>query len=247
MAGRFYAVAVGRAPGIYADWPLAKEQVDGFPGARYKGFADRAEAEARLRNPQPRHARRQPAERKINASAREQRPEAGAAEGVVIYTDGSCLGNPGPGGYGVIIRENGQERQLSGGFRRTTNNRMEIMAAITGLKAAGTGMAGTSTIGASQEVIHLYSDSSYLVNAIEKGWAKNWARRGWRKADGQPAQNCDLWQEMLALLAVRKVILHWLPGHAGHDDNERCDRLALLAAKAANLPEDTGYHAGNQP
>ena len=238
MAGKYYAVAVGREPGIYTEWPLAKEQVDGFPGAMYKGFRDRAEAEVWLNNPWRSQGKRQQAD-KIVKPARQQLDEgdAATAEGVAIYTDGSCLGNPGPGGYGVIIRENGQERQISGGFRHTTNNRMEIMAAIAGLKAA--------TVG--NQPIHLYSDSSYLVNAIQKGWAKNWARRGWRKADGQPAQNRDLWQQILALLAARKVVLHWLRGHAGHDYNERCDQLALLAAKSANLPEDAGYHPGNQP
>jgi len=229
MAGKFYAVAVGRQPGVYTAWSLAKVQVDGFAGAVYKGFADRAEAEAWLKNPSR--------SRRHNKQVEESQVVGqDAGDGIVVYTDGSCLGNPGPGGYGVIIHDNGQERQLSGGFRRTTNNRMEIMAAITGLKAVGAG----------QEAIHLYSDSSYLVNAIDKGWAKNWARRGWRKADGQPALNRDLWQEMLALLAERKVVLHWLRGHAGHRENERCDQLALLAAKAANLPEDSGYHAGKQ-
>lgn len=243
MAGKFYAVAVGREPGVYSDWPRAKQQVDGFPGAIYKSFSDRAKAEDWLKSPPPSwNGRRQAAD--SVRSARRQYPVEGAAptEGLIIYTDGSCLGNPGPGGYGVIIRENGRERQLSGGFRRTTNNRMEMMAAIAGLKAAGPDITGTD-----KQPIHLYSDSSYLVNAIEKGWAKNWAGRGWRKADGQPAQNSDLWQEMLALLAVRKVVVHWLPGHAGHHDNERCDQLALLAAKSANLPEDTGYQAENKP
>jgi len=238
MAGKFYAVAVGREPGIYTDWPRAKQQVDGFPGAIYKGFPGRAEAETWLKNPPPSWRGRKQADKSVK-SAGQQLPEeeAASSEGVVIHTDGSCLGNPGPGGYGVIIRENGQERRLSGGFRRTTNNRMEIMAAIAGLKAVGTG----------EQPVHLYSDSSYLVNAIEKGWAKNWARRGWRKSDGQPAQNSDLWQEMLVLLSARKVVVHWLRGHAGHHDNERCDQLALLAAKSANLLEDTGYHVGNQP
>jgi ribonuclease HI len=232
MANKFYAVAVGREPGIYTDWPLAKRQVDGFAGALYKGFPDRAEAEAWLKNPS------QPRRRKQTEDTGQQTAgkDAVAGDGISVYTDGSCLGNPGPGGYGVIIHEGGQERQLSGGFRHTTNNRMEIMAAIAGLKAAGAG----------KQPIHLYSDSSYLVNAIDKGWAKNWARRGWRKADGQPAQNPDLWREILDLLAERKVVWHWLRGHMGHRENERCDRLALMAAKSADLPEDSGYHVGKQ-
>jgi len=233
MAGKFYAVAAGREPGIYTDWPLAKSQVHGFAGALYKGFPDRAEAEAWLKNPSRPRRRKQTGD----AGERTAGQDAAPGDGIFVYTDGSCLGNPGPGGYGVIIHSNGQERQLSGGFRHTTNNRMEIMAAIAGLKAAGTG----------KEPIHLYSDSSYLVNAIDKGWVKNWARRGWRKSDGQPAQNPDLWQEMLDLLAERKVVLHWLRGHMGHLENERCDRLALLAAKSADLPEDSGYHAGKRP
>jgi len=233
MMEKFYAVAVGREPGIYTNWPLAKSQVDGFAGALYKGFPDRAAAEAWLKNPS------RPQRKKQTEDAGEQTAGHVAApgDGIFVYTDGSCLGNPGPGGYGVIIHENGQERQLSGGFRHTTNNRMEIMAAIIALKATAVG----------DKTIHLYSDSSYLVNAIDKGWAKNWARRGWRKSDGQPALNADLWQELLALLAHKKVVWHWLRGHAGHGENERCDRLALAAAKSPNPPEDTGYQVENRP
>jgi len=230
MTEKFYAVAVGRVPGIYSNWPEAKKQIEGFAGAMHKSFASLPEADAWLKNPgQCRGGRQQAAPMVATATEMDDM-------GVVIHTDGSCLGNPGPGGYGAIIREKGQERQLSGGFRHTTNNRMEIMAAIIALRATAAG----------GETIHLYSDSSYLVNAIGKGWAKNWARRGWRKSDGQPALNADLWQELLALLANRKVVWHWLRGHAGHYDNGRCDRLAVSAAKAANLPEDTGYHMENQ-
>jgi ribonuclease HI len=230
MTERFYAVAVGRVPGIYSNWPEAKKQIEGFAGAVHKKFASHTEADAWLKNPPQYQGGRQQ-----TAPMAEVATEMDGMD-VVIHTDGSCLGNPGPGGYGAIIRENGQERQLSGGFRHTTNNRMEIMAAIIAL----------TTTAAGENTIHLYSDSSYLVNAIEKGWAKNWARRGWRKADGQPALNADLWRELLALLAERKVVCHWLRGHAGHRDNERCDQLALLAAQSANLSEDTGYQMENR-
>ncbi|MDR3088333.1 MAG: ribonuclease HI [Desulfobulbaceae bacterium] len=240
MAGKFYAVAKGRKPGIYTEWPEAKGQVDGFPGAVYKGFTDLAEAKAWLKNPPPYPGGPQKSDRpKKSAGAPKSNAEAAAmpSEGIVIYTDGSCLGNPGPGGYGVIILENGHERRLQGGFRHTTNNRMEIMAALVGLK----------TVSVGEEIIHLYSDSSYLVNAIQKGWLAGWAKRGWRKSDGMPALNRDLWQEMLPLLTEKRVVLHWLRGHAGHHYNECCDELALAAAKAANLPEDMGYQVENQP
>lgn len=141
---------------------------------------------------------------------------------VEIFTDGSCLGNPGPGGYAVILRFQGREKELSAGFAETTNNRMELTAAIVGLKSLRERCAVT-----------LYSDSQYLVNGIEKGWAVKWRQNGWRKSDKSPALNSDLWEELLGLLDRHRVRIVWVRGHAGHPENERCDRLAVAASQAA--------------
>ncbi len=153
---------------------------------------------------------------------------------VQIYTDGACLGNPGPGGYGVVLRYGDQSRELSGGFRRTTNNRMELLAAIKGL----------SVLKERCRVV-LYSDSRYVVDAMEKGWAHKWRSNGWMRNKSARAVNPDLWAELLDLCAEHDVEFRWVPGHAGVPDNERCDRLAVAAAKAKNLPADPGYRTGS--
>lgn len=149
---------------------------------------------------------------------------------VSIYTDGACRGNPGHGGYGVVLNYNGIEKELSAGYRCTTNNRMELLAAITGLEA----------LKIPCKVI-LYSDSKYLVDAIKLGWAKSWKARGWKKADKKPALNIDLWDRLLKLLEIHDVELVWVKGHNGHAYNERCDVLATTAADGENLLEDDGY------
>ncbi|MBQ8670796.1 MAG: ribonuclease HI [Oscillospiraceae bacterium] len=135
---------------------------------------------------------------------------------VELFTDGACSGNPGPGGWGAILCYKGAEKELSGGEESTTNNRMELTAAIEGLAALKEPCKVT-----------LYSDSKYLVDAITKGWAVGWRSRGWRKADKQPALNVDLWQRLLDLLEQHQVTFVWVKGHAGHPENERCDRLAV--------------------
>ena len=135
---------------------------------------------------------------------------------VEIYTDGACSGNPGAGGWGTILVYNGHEKELSGGEANTTNNRMEMMAVIEGLKA----------LKEPCEVV-LTSDSQYVCNAITKGWAKSWQKNNWIKSDKTQAKNADLWEEMLKLLAVHKVNIVWVRGHNGHPYNERCDKLAV--------------------
>lgn len=149
---------------------------------------------------------------------------------VIIYTDGSSLGNPGPGGYGAILRYGDHEKELSAGYRCTTNNRMEILAAIEALKCLTEPCRVT-----------LHTDSQYLVNAIEKGWARRWQRNRWMRNKKEKALNPDLWAEMLALCDRHNVELVWVRGHAGDEDNERCDELAKSAAEAPNLPPDPGY------
>ena len=135
---------------------------------------------------------------------------------VYIFSDGACSGNPGPGGYGVILRCDGREKELSGGDPNTTNNRMELSGVIAGLEA----------LKFPCKVI-LQTDSRYVVDGIEKGWAKSWRRNNWIKSDKKPALNKDLWEKLLELLEVHEVSFVWIKGHAGHEENERCDRLAV--------------------
>ncbi len=135
---------------------------------------------------------------------------------VEIFTDGACSGNPGPGGYGVILRYKGSVKELSGGERETTNNRMELTAVITGLSALKEPCE-----------VELYSDSKYIIDAVTKGWAKKWQANGWVKGDKKKALNSDLWEKLLALLDMHKVDFIWVKGHAGHPENERCDQLAV--------------------
>lgn len=149
---------------------------------------------------------------------------------VTIYTDGGCLGNPGPGGYGVVLRYGEHEKRLSGGFRQTTNNRMEIMAAITGLEALKSPCS-----------ITLYSDSKYLVDAMRLGWVERWKANGWRRNKKEKAVNVDLWERLLAVCEGHTVSFVWIEGHAGHRYNEACDVLSKQAAARADLPVDDGY------
>ena len=142
------------------------------------------------------------------------------AEEVYLYSDGACKGNPGPGGYGTILVYKGREKELSGGEKLTTNNRMELSGAIAGLKALRHRCS-----------VVIVSDSKYLVDGMTKGWAKSWQSKGWKKSDGKPALNPDLWEELLALTARHEVRFQWIKGHAGHPYNERCDRLAVEQAE----------------
>ena len=153
-----------------------------------------------------------------------------SARRVEIYTDGSCLGNPGPGGYGVVLLHGENRRELSGGFRLTTNNRMEMLAVIKGLEALKEKCDVT-----------LYSDSKYVVDAVTKGWAQRWRANGWMRNRKERAINPDLWELMLPLCQQHEVEFRWVKGHAGVPENERCDRLAVAAAQQPDLPADSGY------
>lgn len=150
---------------------------------------------------------------------------------VTIYTDGACLGNPGPGGYGVVLLYKGRRKELSGGYRETTNNRMEIMAAIVGLKALKEKCEAT-----------LYSDSEYLVKAMTKGWVERWRKNNWRRNRKDKALNPDLWEQLLQLYEYHQVEFKWVKGHAKSAENNRCDELALEAAQQSNLLVDEGYN-----
>lgn len=135
---------------------------------------------------------------------------------VELFTDGACSGNPGPGGWGAILRYNGHEKELFGGEENTTNNRMELTAVIMGLKA----------IKEPCEVV-LTTDSKYVADSITLGWAESWRNNNWRKADKKVALNSDLWEQLLNLLEKHRVEIRWVKGHAGHPENERCDKLAV--------------------
>lgn len=139
---------------------------------------------------------------------------------VEIFTDGACSGNPGPGGWGAVLRYNGVEKELSGGETNTTNNRMELSAVIYALKALKEPCEVT-----------LYSDSQYVCNALKLGWAKKWRSNGWMRNKKEPALNPELWSELLDLCDKHEVEVIWVKGHAGHPENERCDRLAVAEAK----------------
>lgn len=148
-----------------------------------------------------------------------------------IYTDGAAQGNPGPGGYGVILKFNQFEKELSQGFRRTTNNRMELLAVISGLEA----------IKKEGIPVTIYSDSEYVVNSVEKGWIWNWEKQNFKKK-----ANVDLWQRYIPLHKKYKPKFIWIRGHAGHPENERCDVLAVAAARSGNLLVDEEYEMNNE-
>ena len=135
---------------------------------------------------------------------------------VEIYTDGACSGNPGPGGWGAILRYNGAEKELSGGQAHTTNNRMELTGVIAALSALKEPCR-----------VELWSDSKYVIDALDKGWAKSWQKKGWIKSDKKPALNPDLWEALLALTEKHEMHYHWVKGHADNAYNNRCDELAV--------------------
>ncbi|WP_226388682.1 ribonuclease HI [Penaeicola halotolerans] len=145
---------------------------------------------------------------------------------IVMYTDGAAKGNPGPGGYGVVLKFKDLRKELSEGFRLTTNNRMELLAVIVGLEA----------LKVSPSEVMIYSDSKYVVDAVEKGWLWNWLKTGFKGK-----KNEDLWRRFIPVYRAHKVKFYWVKGHAGNPENERCDQLAVAAAERPNLPADHGY------
>lgn len=264
---KFYAVAVGRKPGIYQEWygpDGAEAQVNGFSGARYQGFPSRATAQAWLakqlhtegagktgqENKVPRNEKARQDNRLITMwnetggkPAQVKKTQNNAAElvtqmvsqalaggQVVIFTDGACTGNPGPGGWAAVLRYGDHREEISGGYARTTNNRMELTACIEGLRLL---QRPSSVV--------LFSDSRYVTQAIEKGWARRWRANHWMRNATAPAENPDLWEELLALCEKHQVRFVWLRGHAGHPENERCDQMAVEASHQPGLPVDPGY------
>lgn len=152
---------------------------------------------------------------------------------VVIYTDGACSGNPGRGGYGTVLKFGEHRRELSAGYRHTTNNRMELLAVIEGLRALKRAC-----------IVAVHSDSRYVVDSVTKRWIDGWRRRGWIKRDGKPVLNRDLWEQLVPLLETHDVSFVWVPGHSGVVENERCDALAVAASNGSRLLEDHGMKTG---
>lgn len=220
---KYYAVKRGRKPGIYFNWPDAKAEIDSFQGAVYKGFHTLTDAEEWLNSSASATQRGKTITTSSSAHGKDE---------VVIYTDGGALGNPGPGGYGAVILYNNEKKEISGGFKLTTNNRMELMAVIAALKE----------LEQKDKRITIYSDSSYVVNGISKGWARNWRKNNWIKSDKNPAINPDLWSELLDLIDPLDVSFVWVKGHSGNPLNERCDELAKSSASKNNLKVDKGYN-----
>lgn len=238
----YYVVVNGRKSGIYTNWfgvGETAEQVEGFPEAVYKGFYTREEAINWLKEfPIETLLKLAPdlieyLDEKTDSSPAlaETIAELLKSEKVVMFTDGSA--NSGVGGYGIVLKYKESVKELSGGFRKTTNNRMEIIACIEGLRA----------LKKKSDVV-IFSDSQYVVNSISKGWAQKWQAQGWMRNEKERAENSDLWAQLLELCNQHTVEFQWVKGHNGTKENERCDQLAMKAAQKRTLPVDAGFENG---
>jgi ribonuclease HI len=238
---QYYVVVNGRKPGIYTKWfgvGEAAEQVEGLPEAVYKGFYTLEEALNWLKGFSLETLSElapnlvEYLDERDDSSPTLAETIAGLlkSETVVMFTDGSTNANSGAGGYGIVLRYKENVKELSGGFRKTTNNRMEIIACIEGLQA----------LKRKSEVV-IFSDSQYVVNGISKGWAKKWQAQNWIRNDKESVENADLWAQLLALCDQHRVEFRWVKGHNGMKENERCDQLAWEAAQKRHLPVDEGF------
>lgn len=236
MAKKVYGVKRGRNTGLFTSWAECRAQIDGFPGAVYKGFMTLEEAQAWLWGKEAAEMTLEgfdaPDEEPLSGNGTSElvdRDGGAAGRGIgktagaeyAVYTDGSCLRNPdGPGGFAaVILYQDGTTREIVGGEPRTTNNRMELRAGIEALRSLPEGAT-----------LDFYTDSQYLQNAFVKHWLSAWRRRGWMTTAGAPVKNQDLWQALGAECDRRTICFHWVKGHAGHRYNERCDELARQEA-----------------
>jgi ribonuclease HI len=253
---KYYAVAKGHKPGIYQEWfgeNGAKINIDGFSNPIFKKFSALEDASLWLneitgnkvltpdsrihssnlsKHDPPTKADLFKSKKSAPLMSFKKKPCESSGK-VIIFTDGGCIQNPGPGGYGAVLKFNNCRKEISGGYRRTTNNRMELMACIEGLRV----------LKKPCEVV-IYSDSMYVVNGIEKGWVQKWRSNGWMRTNTEPAENVDLWEELLELCTRHKVNFEWVRGHAGNLENERCDQLAKQNALKSGLPPDTAYETG---
>jgi len=232
-AKKYYAVVRGRKTGIFSTWfgaGNAEEQVRGFAGARFKGFPTIDEARSWLQKPQS----AAPGKKKRSSVKSKTPTPAISTEQAdfIIYTDGGCSFNPGPGGYGAVILAKGKRQELSGGFKHTTNNRMELMACIVALKSIKPGVS-----------VVVHSDSQYVVNGISKGWAAKWQANGWMRNKKDAAENYDLWQDLLDACEPLNVHFVWVKGHAGNEENECCDQLATQAFASTPSTRDKNFES----
>jgi ribonuclease HI len=256
---KYYAVAKGHKPGIYEQWfgeNGAEVQIKGFSGAVFKKFADIENAKCWMKehtgskklsmfdkkpecsnsgNKKHSLKKRCKKSNKPNLTAYLQHDQilCESEDKVFIYTDGGCIGNPGPGGFGVVMKYKGRRKEMSEGYRKTTNNRMELMACIVGLEALKKRCS-----------VIIYSDSRYVINGIEKKWALRWRANSWMRTKTESAENVDLWEKLLELCEKHDVEFKWVKGHAGNTENERCDQLAKQSALKSNLPPDIAYETG---
>jgi ribonuclease HI len=244
----YYAVARGHKPGIYDQWfgeNGAQNNIDGFSNAVFKKFSTLEDATSWLKEFTGKNKFSSADSSTYSTKTGQIRsknndPPAclketsfSSSEQVVIYTDGGCIQNPGPGGYGAVLKFKGCRKEISGGYRRTTNNRMELMACIEGLKILKKPCN-----------VVIYSDSQYVVNSIEKKWVQKWRSNAWMRTKTESAENVDLWEQLLELCDKHKVEFKWVRGHAGNVENERCDQLARQNALKPNLPPDMAYEKG---
>ncbi|MCF7826779.1 MAG: ribonuclease HI [Candidatus Marinimicrobia bacterium] len=237
MTKKVYAVFQGHQPGLFCSWEEASQQVKNFKGAKYKSFPDRDSAITWLRECVL--AANEPVAQSIIELIKTQNSQIAPASKtstpglngkIIIHTDGGASPNPGVGAYGVVLQKGSRRKELSAGYQFTTNNRMEMMAVIVALQS----------LNKSSDVV-LYTDSKYIVDSITKRWVYGWKKRGWKKSDGNRPENVDLWEVIIPLLEEHQVEFHWVKGHAGHAENERCDVLVGEARKNKNLLVDTGY------
>ncbi|RLB92100.1 MAG: ribonuclease HI [Deltaproteobacteria bacterium] len=234
---KYYAVAQGRKTGIFTTWTETEQQVRGFANAIFKSFKTRQEAETFLKNPSFSPGPPKKGSNKIRSDKLQRvypSVEDYPKNTIVVYTDGGAIGNPGPGGYGVVIQD---RKELFGGYNLTTNNRMELKAVMVAMEA----------LEGEKNPIVLHSDSKYVINGLTKGWAQNWKKRNWVKSDGKPAMNADMWARLLELQAGLDITFKWVKGHAGDPLNERCDELANKTARNKNMPDDRGYLKSIRP
>ena len=234
---KYYAVYRGRRPGIYTSWfgeDGAHAQVHHFPGAVYKGFATKQEALDFLDQKSRGNVSSLPSRTGKKAVETGNAPVRPGNGTIVIHTDGGALNNPGPGGYGAVIDDGTARKEISGGYRRTTNNRMELTACIKALE----------TIEKPSKII-LFSDSKYVVDAVTKGWAEKWRRNNWMRNNKDEALNPDLWERLLDLLDRHRVEFRWVRGHSGNAENERCDQLVRVESAKSGLPPDEAYEKNN--
>lgn len=242
-----YIVLKGHQPGVYLQWEGsegAKIQVEGFGNAVYKGFYTTEEAcnwlKSQAKEPLPPPLKKWLTEQEGKAANQSSKSLKFLTEnhlkagGTVIFTDGATLGNPGRGGYAAVILQNQSRRELSGGFRLTTNNRMELYACIAALES----------IQPPQKVF-LITDSAYVYRPMRQGWLQRWAENGWKRRGGRMVENRDLWQRLHRLCQHFTIEVYWIKGHNATLENERCDRLANRAAQKPDLPEDQGYQMHN--